>query len=214
MLITTEGIEGCGKSSQIRFISEYLSKKNIDHITTREPGGTEIGAKIRAILLNPEHTYLSKTTELMLYAADRSQHMEQIIRPALNAGKVVISDRFCDSTWVFQGFVRGNDMNLINRLDDIVLDGLEPDITFLLDVPVEVGLGRARGDISSGTRNNNESRFENENMTFHQKVRDGYLQRAREEHHRFIIIDASKSIEGVTKQILDELDRYLDKTIL
>lgn len=209
MLLVVEGGDGSGKTSIIPIIKSYIEKKGRDCLTTREPGGTKIGAEIRKILLNPDNTNLAVLSELFLYAADRAQHFNQVIKPALDKGMIVLSDRFNDSTWTYQGYVRGHDIDIINRLDDMILNGIEPIRTFLLDVPVEIGLSRAKGDISNGNRNIDESRFENEKMTFHEKVREGYLLRAKQESHRFRVIDASKSIPEVVDQIIKEIDKIL-----
>ena len=153
MLITLCGGEGAGKSTQARRLAEELEKRGFAVVCTREPGGTAIGRKIRALLLDPENIHMAKETELFLYAADRCQHLSEVVRPALAAGKVVISDRFSDSTTVYQGVARGLDADRIRKVHALVLEGLKPDITFLLDLPPEKGLARAMAQIDAGGRN-------------------------------------------------------------
>ena len=209
MLITLEGIEGSGKTTQIDYITAYLRQSGRTYVVTKEPGGTEIGKKIRAILLDPENREIAPVTELLLYAADRAQHVRELIRPMLSAGKVVICDRFCDSTTVYQGFTRGMDMGLTRQLNETVLDGLMPDVTYLLDLPPAVGLGRAWSQISDGSRSKSETRFENETLHFHEQVRNGYLALAREFPDRFVVVDAAADPLEVKKNILRHLEKKL-----
>ncbi|MEZ4566075.1 MAG: dTMP kinase [Desulfobacterales bacterium] len=144
-------------------------------MSLQKPGGTEIGKKIRAMLLDPENREIAPVTELLLYAADRAQHVRELIRPMLSAGKVVICDRFLRLHYRVPGFTRGMDMGLTRQLNEVVLDGLMPDVTYLLDLPPAVGLGRAWNQISDGSRSKSETRFENETLHFHEQVRNGYL---------------------------------------
>jgi len=205
MFITLAGIEGSGKTTQIKKIAEFLEKKKQPYILTREPGGTETGKKIRAILLDPDTKGLSSKAELLLYAADRAHHLDSVILPALKSGKYVICDRFMDCTTAFQGFGRGIDMNLIEKIHAIVLEGLKPDITFLLDIDPGTGLNRAISCIATGERAVNESRFEQESLNFHQKVRQGYLNLAEKEPHRFVIIDSSMDVDSVSEIIIEAI---------
>jgi len=209
MLITLEGIEGSGKTTQIGFIAEYLENKGHDCILTKEPGGTQIGENIRSILLDPANTNIDAMTELLLYAADRVQHIKELIEPHITSGKTVICDRFHDSTTVYQGVTRGLDVNLIQNLHKLVLEGLLPDITLVLDLPAEVGLARAWKEIKNGSRSVAETRFENEKIQFHEKVRNGYLELARCEPDRFIIVDASAKQSHVKEQITSKLNTFL-----
>lgn len=209
MFITLEGIEGSGKTTQLMKIVNFFERKQIDCTTTREPGGTVIGQKIRAILLDPESQHLDAVSELLLYAADRAQHVKTKIKPLLTSGRTVICDRFCDATTVYQGFARGLDMEMVNMLNRIVLDGLTPDITILFDLPAAMGLERAWKQISAGDRTSVESRFEKEALEFHEKVRAGYLELARREPRRFRIIDASMDEAHVTGQIVELLTQCL-----
>lgn len=209
MFITLEGIEGSGKTTQIKNIVTFLQSRGRDCIMTREPGGTAIGEKIRAILLDPGNNDLDPLTELLLYEADRAQHISSIVKPQLCAGKTVVCDRFYDATTVYQGFARGLDIGLIQKLHDLVLKGLKPDITILLDLSPEVGLNRAWEQIKSGTRTNHEIRFEKESLLFHERVRAGYLELARLEPERFRVVDAAKDKDQVQKEIVKILSFFI-----
>jgi dTMP kinase len=209
MFITLEGIEGSGKTTQIDHIVKFLDQKGIPHLTTREPGGTSIGAKIRSILLDPENHALAPVSELLLYAADRAQHLETYVKPALDAGKTVICDRYYDATTVYQGYARGLDLNLIAQLHCLCCGNLMPDITFLLDLPPEIGLKRAWKQIDNGNRSAYETRFEQETLAFHRKVREGYLQLARNEPKRFFIIDAVQEACHVSERVTAALSLLL-----
>lgn len=209
MLITLEGIEGSGKSTQIKRITAHLETLGRRCITTREPGDTPIGKKIRAILLDPENRELTSLAELFLYAADRAQHLGERVLPHLEAGDVVVSDRFFDATTAYQGYARGLDLEVIEKIHGMVLKGLRPDLTLLLDLPPEVGLGRAISAIEAGDRTVAESRFEQEALAFHEKVRAGYLALARREPDRFVIIDATLSPDEVTEAVTRAIDERL-----
>ncbi len=211
MFITLEGIEGSGKTTQVPNIVKFLKEKGHTCVITREPGGTEIGRQIRAILLNPVNKDLDPLAELLLYAADRAQHMKSIIKPQLSAGKTVICDRFFDATTVYQGFARGLDMKVINQLHRIVLDSIKPDLTLLFDLPVEVGLARAWNCLDNGSRAIQECRFEKETLVFHEKVRSGYLSLAKQEPDRFQIINASNDETQVFQEIIIALTHNMKK---
>ncbi len=206
MLITLEGIEGSGKTTQIEYMAAYFRETGHDCVITKEPGGTGIGEKIRAILLNPENHKMDPLAELLLYAADRAQHVHEIIIPMQRAGKIVVCDRFHDSTTVYQGFARGLDMGLIQRLNALVMGDVSPDVTFVLDLPVELGLKRAWKQIQNGSRNEAETRFENEKRQFHEKVRNGYLTLALREPDRFCVVDAAKAPDQVRAAIVERLN--------
>jgi dTMP kinase len=203
MFITFEGIEGSGKTTQIELLIPVLQAKGYECIATREPGATEIGRKIRAILLNAAHTTMLPLTELLLYEADRAQHIHEVINPALAASKVVVSDRFFDATTVYQGYARGFDLEVIQQIHRIVLGGLRPDLTLILDLPVNVGLQRAWQRINSQSGNMAEDRFEKEALAFHEKVRQGYLRLARGEPERFRVIDASRDQQTINKDVAE-----------
>jgi dTMP kinase len=205
MFITLEGIEGSGKTTQILQLAEHIKNKGHDCITTREPGGTTIGRKIRAILLDSNSKGLDSSAELLLYIADRIQHVNEIIRPALSSGKIVLCDRYFDATIAYQGIARGIDRDLLNMLHKRIVGDLRPDITILLDLPVQTGLKRAWEQIDKGGRVNSETRFEEEKITFHEKVRAGYLELARMEPQRFRIIDATKNEKNVQEDVIKAL---------
>jgi dTMP kinase len=202
MFITFEGIEGSGKTTQIRHLAEFLRTESHDCILTREPGGTEIGKKIRAILLDPENKDIDDLTELLLYTADRVQHIKSLIKPCLSEGKIVLCDRYADATMAYQGFARGINMELIRRLHEQMLEIVKPDLTILLDLLPETGLSRAWRRIRNGGRTGQESRFEREKLAFHEKVRAGYLELAGREPERFRVIDASQDENRVRAEII------------
>jgi dTMP kinase len=209
MFITLEGIEGSGKSTQIPAIVNHLESKGYKCVVTREPGGTAVGGQIRAVLLNPENKAMDPMAELMLYEADRAQHVSEVIRPSLKSGNIVICDRFSDSTVVYQGAARGIAPEVIERLNKLVLGEIEPDITFLLDLSPEKGLRRAWQQIENGRRHENETRFEKETLRFHEKVRQGYLALAKKNPMRFKVIDADLSRHEVGFAIIGCLDSVL-----
>jgi dTMP kinase len=194
--ITFEGVEGCGKTTQIKLLDDLLSARGLSTALTREPGGCPIADKIRTILLDAENRALSPLAELMLYAAARAQHVTEVISPALDAGKIVLCDRFCDATIAYQSFGRGIDRSVIDTLNLHACQGVSPDLTVLVDCDPRVGLERARRRIetTSGPR---EERFELEALAFHQRVRAGYRQLAADEPDRFLIIDGSDGIREI-----------------
>lgn len=200
IFITLEGIEGSGKSTNIKVINDYLDKKNIDYINTREPGGSDVGDHLRDILLNTEKK-LSNETELLLMLADRVNHIETLISPSLNNGITVISDRYMDSSYAYQGGGREMGLSNIRRIADN-LNIIQPNLTLLFDLPVEMALERARS-------RSKLDRFESEEIDFHQKIRDTYLLLAEEDKERIQIIDASKEIEEVSKQVIDILNKKI-----
>ncbi len=213
MFITLEGIEGSGKTTQARYMVKFLQSRGHDCVMTREPGGTRIGEKIRAILLDPESKDMDPLGELLLYAADRAQHIKELVNPFLSAGKTVLCDRFYDATVAYQGFARGLDIELINNLHEFILKDLKPDITFLLDLPPKVGLLRAWQQIKNGTRTGIETRFEEEKLPFHEKVRSGYLEIARVEPDRFRVIDASRDKYHVRDEIIKILSVEINRKV-
>ncbi|MDY6856003.1 MAG: dTMP kinase [Thermodesulfobacteriota bacterium] len=205
MFITFEGIEGSGKTTQISFLDEFLTKKRLPYMITREPGGTNIGEELRRILLSSQSAKMEPLTELFLYMATRAQHVQEIIKPALADGKIVICDRFSDASIAYQVYARGFDVQLVKQMNEIATLGLTPDITILLDCPVDTGLTRAMERISLQTDKGKEDRFEREDKSFHKKVREGYLKIAQEEHKRVIVIDGTKGKDTIHKDICDFL---------
>lgn len=208
MFITFEGIEGCGKSTQINLLAGQLQRLGRQILLTREPGGCPISDQIRRLLLDADNRAMVPMTELMLYAAARSQHLAEIVQPALTAGSLVLCDRFSDATRAYQAFGRGIDRQAMESLNDLACNGLTPDLTLLLDCPVEVGLARARQRIA-GSSGPKEERFELESLHFHQRVRDGYLQLAAEEPDRFVVIDAAASQDQVARTVLQAVQQRL-----
>lgn len=201
MFITLEGIEGSGKTTQTATIKKYLETAGYNVLLTREPGATNIGQRIRSILLDPESHSMAPLCELLLYGADRAQHLSQVVMPALNSGKVVVCDRFADATRVYQGWARGLDMTLINTIHDMVVGSLVPDLTILFDLDPEIGLSRTFKALENGQRQDQESRFEQEALAFHTAVRSGYLDLAQKEKQRFLVVDASRNPDEVFMEI-------------
>ena len=185
MFITFEGIEGTGKTTQIKLIKAFLEGAGHTVDVTLEPGGSRIGKELRKILLNMDSTDLTGESELFLYLADRAQHVSQTIRPAIEAGKVIISDRFADSTIVYQGYGRGLDPKLLRELNDVAVSGCWPDLTILLDIDPEMGLKRAMTRNLQENKMQEEGRFEAESLEFHSRVREGYLTWAALNQERF-----------------------------
>lgn len=210
--ITFEGVEGSGKTTQIKLLSDFLAARGLRTVLTREPGGCPIADKIRAILLDAENKALSPLAELMLYAAARAQHVAEVISPALETGTIVLCDRFCDATVAYQSFGRGIDRSIIDSLNLHACQGVSPDLTVLVDCDPALGLERARRRIeaASGPR---EERFELEALAFHQRVRAGYRQLAADEPGRFAIIDGSVTIEemfaAISTQVLQRIPEAL-----
>jgi len=202
--ITFEGIEGSGKSTQMKLLTKKLKKMNYEVLFTKEPGGTKIGKKIRQILLDPIHHQMDDRTEILLYAADRSQHVVEKIIPAVEDGKIVISDRYIDSNIAYQGHGRRLDMKMVREINEWVIRDYWPDLTILLDLDVREGLKRAR-DL---TPDKTGDRLERELIDFHKRVRDSYLKMADKEE-RFKIIDASRPPEEIFQDVLKAVKEEL-----
>ena len=192
--ITIDGVEGAGKSTQIDFIYNLLKSKGIKLILTREPGGTDLGERIRELLLGNDIDSMHSDTELLLMFADRNEHIQTKVIPALESGHWVLSDRFTDASYAYQGGGRGLDVKRIAELEKWVLQGFVPDLTFLLDVDIELGMRRIK---SRGVKD----RIEQETMDFFARVRDSYIQRSQMFPDRIKLIDATKSIENTSQQI-------------
>lgn len=203
LFITFEGTEGSGKSTHVQLLYNALVQKKIDALLTAEPGGTDVGRAIRQVLLDPAHRGMDPVAELLLYNASRSQLVHKVILPALKKGKVVISDRYSDSTAAYQGAARGLHAGLIETLDAISTGGLKPRLTILLDLDVETGLKRNR-------RLNKTDRLELETLEFHRRVREGYLRLRDREPGRIRLIDASASKLEVHEMIVKEVLAALD----
>jgi dTMP kinase len=208
--ITFEGGDGTGKTTQILAAESYLREHGRACVVTREPGGTEIGKLIRKVLLEVGDDEIAPSTELFLYLADRAQHVRQIIRPALKEGKIVLCDRFTDSTLAYQGYGRGIELDWLRHLNDIASERQHPDLTFLLDCPAAVGLARAvHRQAENAADRPPEDRFEREELEFHEKVRNGFLELARAEPERFRVLDASRPVAEVSGRIREIMAREL-----
>jgi dTMP kinase len=206
--ITFEGIEGCGKTTQLQLLARLLEGRGHRVTMTREPGGCPIADQVRNILLDADNRAIVPLAELLLYAAARAQHVSEVVAPALEAGRIVLCDRFTDATIAYQGYGRGLDLSVIHQLNRLATAGVRPHLTLLLDCPAETGLGRAMSRIN-GTTGAREERFELESLQFHQRVRDGYQELARQEPQRFVIIDAAAGIsemeEAIAAAVLERL---------
>ena len=203
MFITFEGIEGCGKSTQARMLKEFLIKEGKSVFLTREPGGPKIAEDIREMLLSVNNKEMLPQTEVLLYMASRSQHTGEWIIPELEKGKIVISDRYYDSTFAYQGAARKIDGKLIDTIRRYATFGLVPDITFLVDLPEEIGLSRIL--------KKDADRLEQESMEFHKRVREGFLDLAKKEPERFVVLDGRKSIDEIHQDVINVLNKELDK---
>jgi len=201
--VSFEGIEGCGKTTQIALLSEALSRRDISHSVTREPGGTAVGEGIRRILLHSETIHLTAAAELLLFYASRSQNILEKIEPSLARGEVVICDRFYHASMAYQGYGRGIPIEFIEKLTDLVCGERRPEITILLDIEPEIGLARARSRNSK--RSEDEGRFEMEEIPFYTRIRNGYLELASREPNRIQIVAANRSIDAIHKEILEIL---------
>lgn len=200
--ITLEGSEGVGKSTNMAVIKNWLQENNIDYVATREPGGTPLAEEIRQLLLSPREERVDATAELLLVFAARAQHINTFIKPHLERGTWVLSDRFTDATFAYQGYGRGLNLSLIEQLEQTVQQGLQPDLTVYLDVDVKVGLerARARGELD---------RFEQEAIDFFERVRQGYLARVNQNPARFAVVDAGQVIEKVGLDVKAQLAQHL-----
>ena len=208
MFITIEGCEGAGKTSAIHIIQEFFKAQNILCLTTREPGGTTFGTTLRSLLLSKNTEFIPPYTELFLYIADRHYHVHTVIKPALQQGYIVVCDRFIDSTIAYQGYARGLPLDTIEQLNMIATEGLLPDYTFFLDVDPCIGLERARKRSLIDSISQEESRFENEELIFHQTLSREYKLMAENET-RFITIDANNPVDVVKEEIIYYLRNIL-----
>jgi len=198
VFITLEGVEGSGKTTQVAILGDALRASGHRVTVTHEPGGTRAGEAIRAIFLDPAVS-LNVAAELMLVLADRAQHVREKLRPAIDDGEIVISDRYSDSTTAYQGYGRGFDLKLLGELNRLASDGMRPDFTIVLDCPVETGLARTRARVKGGVRG--PDRFEGEQVEFHRRVRDGFLAIARDDPARVTVIDSARPMAEVTGDI-------------
>lgn len=205
--ITFEGIDGSGKSTQLRLLADDLRFRGFNVLTTHQPGGTPLGRRLREAFLDTDEN-IAPMAELLLFAADRAQHVEFLIKPALEEGKIVISDRYADATTAYQGAGRGFDAKTIKQVIQLATGGLKPDLTLFFDLPIEIGLQRTHKRDQMGELKN---RLDKENTEFYQRVRDSYHEIIAKEPKRFRVIDSSKSREEVHAEALEVLTKFLKK---
>lgn len=205
-LISFEGGEACGKSTQIKKFQEYLKEKQIDFICTREPGGTELGEQIRNLLLHSKHD-MTPETEFLLFSASRAKLVEDVVKPALKSGKLVVMDRYYDSSYTYQGHAGNLQVQDLKNITQFAIKGAVPDLTFLLDISFEDGMKRKNNDENL----KNLDRIEQKGKAYHDKVREGYLKLARENPERICVVDASKSIDEVFENITTEFEKRFSK---
>lgn len=210
--ITFEGTEGGGKSTQVHLFAEQLRKHNIGHIVTREPGGTAISEKIRNILLNPEHQEMANQTEALLYAAARAQHVQQVIKPTLAMRKLVVCDRFFDASLAYQGYGLGLDLAGVRAVNNFAMLGVEPDLTFLLDLPISIGMQRISSErgINQDLAIQGLDRIEQKDLVYHERVRAGFLEIAKNNKQRVVVVDAARTVSEIAEHIWETFTvRYL-----
>ena len=205
-LVTFEGGEGCGKSTQIKKLSQFLEQEKIPFIVSREPGGTEVGEKIRDILLNMK-AEMSSTVEFLLFSASRADHIEKVVKPALESGKIVLLDRFYDSSFVYQGYAGDLNLKDIQNVTELAVKDIKPNLTFLLDLNYEVGMLRKSKD----DKLRNLDRIEQKGESYHKKVRNGYLKLAEQNPDRIVVIDASKTPDEIFEEIKNKFLECIKK---
>jgi dTMP kinase len=207
LFITFEGIDGSGKSTQMRLLAERLRAAGHDPVVNIEPGGTAIGRQIRRILLDAQNQELYPTAELLLYFASRAQAVDELVRPALAAGKIVISDRWTDSTLVYQGCGRGLGADTVRTLDRIACRGLVPDLTLIVDIDLDTSLARAR--VRNQVTASSETRMDEQSLEFHRKVRDAYQELAAQEPGRIRLVEGSADVESIARNIWDIVSAHV-----
>jgi dTMP kinase len=210
-LITFEGIEGSGKSTQMRLVAEHLIKMNTPLFITQEPSGTDIGRKIGGILFNRGHYYKCAETEAFLFCAARAQHVREMIMPALKQDRIVLCDRFSDATFAYQGFGRGLNHEFIKLINDYSSMMLKPNLTMLFDLPVEIGLKRAMDRDNLLKESSFSDRFERENLGFHNRVREGYLKLYKNEPGRFHLIDATRDVDTIQEEVRKHILAFINR---
>jgi dTMP kinase len=208
LFITFEGPEGSGKTTQIERLRDYLEKEGHTVLATREPGGTNIGEQIRAILLNPQNTEMLPASEALLFSAARAQIVSQVIRPHLAQGGIVLCDRYADSTLAYQGYGHGLDLEMLHTITALATEGLKPDLTVYLDIGVEEGLRRKLAAHKEGQAEWN--RLDQQEAAFHRRVREGYLQMAAREPDRWLVIDATQPLEAIQASIRARVEAKLN----
>ncbi len=203
LFVTLEGPDGSGKTTQEKMLTEYLQARGLSVICTREPGGTEIGEQIREVIFSQKSGAIRDETEVLLFSAARAQIVGQLIRPALADGKIVLCDRYADSTMAYQGYGLGLDLAALRAITRFATGGLVPDLTFYIDVPVEEGLARKHGG--------DVNRLDEKDVAYHRRVRAGYLEMARQEPHRWVVVDGTQPRDQVQQQLRERLDRELTR---
>jgi dTMP kinase len=201
MFITFEGIEGSGKTTHVDLLIDHLRKQGHKVVKTREPGGTPVGEALRSVLLKKD-LHVLPLTELLVFLASRAQHVEEVIRPALEEGSIVLCDRFVDASYAYQGYGRGIDLGIIETLNRLVTKGVRPNLTILLDCPVDIGLGRKSAD-------GNLDRFEKEELSFHQRIRNAYLELAEDDPKRYVVLNARKDLAKTQALIQEKVEKLL-----
>lgn len=201
--ISFEGVDGAGKSTQLKLLLQFLDDQGVDYVFTREPGGTPLAEKIRTILLDPANVGMSVIAEAFLFAASRAEHVREVIRPALEAGKVVICDRFVDSSIVYQGYAGGLPVEFVAEINEMATGGLKPHRTIVLDLPPEVAAARLR--------ENGRDRIEQKDLWYHEQVRQGYLELARAEPRRVKLVNAADSVEAVQARVRQLVQEVLPR---
>jgi dTMP kinase len=201
MFIAFEGIEGSGKTTHVDLLSDYLREKGHEVVTTREPGGTPVGEALRSVLLRKD-LHVLPLTELLVFLASRAQHVEEVIRPALDKGSIVLCDRFIDASFAYQGYGRGIDLGIIETLNRLVTKGVRPNLTILLDCAVDIGLARKSAD-------GNLDRFEKEDLSFHNRIRNAYLELAEDDPKRYVVLNAKNDLTGTQAVIREKVEKLL-----
>jgi dTMP kinase len=201
LFITFEGPDGSGKTTQARLLAEYLRARGYAVVLTREPGGTTIGEQVREVILSTRNRTMRNETEVLLFSAARAQIVAEVIRPALAEGKIVLCDRYADSTLAYQGYGLGLDLDALRAITRFATGGLMPDLTFFVDVPVEVGLARRQ--------HGETNRLDQKDVDYHTRVHNGYLELVRAEPHRFVVIDGTRAIDVIQQDIRTHLERVL-----
>ncbi|MBD3314358.1 MAG: dTMP kinase [Chitinivibrionales bacterium] len=205
--ITFEGVDGCGKTTQLNLAAEFLRERDVPFITTREPGGTRVAEMIRELILCPDHEEIVDSCELLLYLAARAQHVQEKIRPALERGMSVLCDRFAEATFAYQGYGRGFELENLVRLNDFATGGLTPSLTFIFDIPVELAMDRMRGMGKA------HDRLERNGREFHERVREGYRAQAAAQTDRMVLFDGRRSIDELASEVRARLSEKIGRKI-
>lgn len=207
LFITFEGIDGCGKSTQLSRVADMLAKRGVTCVVTREPGGTPISEKIREILISPQNSEMCSETELLLYLAARAQHVQQTILPALKRGEVVLCDRFQEATFAYQGYGRGLDLDFLKKVNSFATQGLSPDCTFIFDISVELSRERL------GRMGKAQDRLESAGDDFFSRIREGYRAAAKADQEKIVLMDGSRAVESLTEDLCGRICKFLEQRV-